>query len=79
VLTLITAAFGYDVYTAFSSAIAVTSTVGFGFGPIAGPRGSYGDMPALLKLIYSLVMIAGRLELAAVFVIFTRSWREAQK
>jgi trk system potassium uptake protein TrkH len=74
-VTLITAGFGYDVYTSFSSSIAITSTVGFGFGAV-GPKGNYGAFPDVLKYLYSAVMIAGRMELMPVAVLFTRAWRE---
>ncbi|MDR1302613.1 MAG: TrkH family potassium uptake protein [Treponema sp.] len=73
--TLITAASGIELYSAFSAAIAVTGNIGVGFGVI-GPCGTYGAFPDHIKWIFSLVMIAGRLELWTVFVLFSPEyWR----
>ena len=68
--TLVTAASGIDVYSSFNIAVSITGNIGVGFGA-AGPFQNYGEFPNHLKLIYSLVMITGRLELWTVFVLFT--------
>jgi trk system potassium uptake protein TrkH len=74
-LTLITAASGTDVFSSFSTALSVTGNVGIGFGAI-GPAKNYAGFADHLKWIYSFVMIAGRLELWTVFVLFTPEfWR----
>jgi trk system potassium uptake protein TrkH len=75
VTTLITAASGTDVFSAFSAALSVTGNLGIGFGA-AGPVRHFGEFPAHIKWLFSLVMIAGRLELWTVFVLFTPEyWR----
>jgi len=70
ITTLVTAASGYDIFSSFSVALSMTGNIGTGFG-VAGPFRNYSAFPDHLKLFYSLVMIAGRLELLTVFVLFT--------
>jgi trk system potassium uptake protein TrkH len=73
--TLLTAAAGTDLFSAFSAALSVTGNIGAGFGVI-GPSHHYGAFPDHIKWLFSLVMIAGRLELWTVLVLFTpRYWR----
>jgi trk system potassium uptake protein TrkH len=69
VVTLITALSGTDVFSSFSAALAVTGNVGIGFGAI-GPSHNFGAFPNHLKWLFSFVMIAGRLELWTVFILF---------
>jgi len=56
--------------SSFSAALSVTGNIGVGFGAV-GPLKNFSMFPDYLKLFYSLVMIAGRLELWTVFVLFT--------
>ncbi|MDR1430378.1 MAG: TrkH family potassium uptake protein [Spirochaetaceae bacterium] len=73
--TLISAASGIDPFTSFSAALSMTGNLGAGFGGI-GPAGNFAAFPDHLKWLYSFVMVAGRLELWTVFVLFTREyWR----
>jgi trk system potassium uptake protein TrkH len=73
--TLLTAASGTDLFSSFSAALSVTGNVGIGFGAI-GPGRSYAPFPDPVKWLYSFVMIAGRLELWTVFLLFTPGyWR----
>lgn len=75
VTTLITAASGTDLFSAFSAALSVTGNLGVGFATI-GPSRTYGAFPDHIKWLFSLVMIAGRLELWTVFVLFSPEyWR----
>jgi trk system potassium uptake protein TrkH len=74
VTAIISTAAGIDVYSSFSAALAITGNVGIGFGA-AGPAHNYAAFPAAIKALYSLVMIAGRLELMTAFVLFTREYR----
>jgi trk system potassium uptake protein TrkH len=67
--TLITAASGTDLFSAFSAALSIIGNVGAGFGT-AGPAGSYGAFPGHIKWLFSFVMLAGRLELWTVFLLF---------
>jgi trk system potassium uptake protein TrkH len=73
--TLLTAASGTDIFSAFSAALSITGNIGIGFGA-AGPSHNYGAFPDFIKWLFSFVMIAGRLELWTVFVLFTPEyWR----
>jgi trk system potassium uptake protein TrkH len=67
--TLITAASGVDIFSAFSAALSITGNIGSGFGA-AGPGHNYGAFPDHIKWLFSFVMIAGRLELWTVFLLF---------
>jgi trk system potassium uptake protein TrkH len=75
-LTTMAAAFsGIDLFSSFSAALAVLGNVGQGFGAV-GPSQNYAAFAAPVKWFYSLVMIAGRLELWTVVVLFTPAyWR----
>jgi trk system potassium uptake protein TrkH len=70
VTTMVTAASGIDLFSSFSAALSITGNVGAGFGAI-GPGHNYGAFPGHIKWLYSFVMIAGRLELWTVFLLFS--------
>ncbi|MDR2176583.1 MAG: TrkH family potassium uptake protein [Treponema sp.] len=75
IVTLITAASGTDIFSSFCAALAVTGNVGIGFGAI-GPSANYGAFPDYIKWLFSFVMIAGRLELWTVIILFSPEyWR----
>jgi trk system potassium uptake protein TrkH len=75
ILTLVVSAAGYKILDSFSASVSILSNTGIGFGAI-GPGGSYGHFPAFIKWLFSLVMIAGRLELWTVFVLLSPAyWR----
>ncbi len=68
-------ALGLDMVSAMSGTIACLSNVGPGLGTL-GPAMNYGDVPTLGKAVLSLCMIAGRLEIFALFAVFTpECWR----
>ncbi|MDR0624054.1 MAG: TrkH family potassium uptake protein, partial [Treponema sp.] len=58
VTTLITAASGTDLFSAFSAALSITGNVGTGFGAV-GPAHNYSAFPNHIKWLFSFVMIAG--------------------
>ena len=67
---------GLDFITALSGSASAISNVGPGLGDIIGPNGNYSNLPGFSKLILSLGMLLGRLELFAVLVLFFPSfWR----
>ncbi|GHU40632.1 Trk system potassium transporter TrkH [Spirochaetia bacterium] len=75
VTTLVTAASGFDLWTSFTAALSVTGNIGAGFGRV-NQAGNYGFFPDHIKLFFSFTMIAARLELWTVFVLFTKEyWR----
>ena len=65
---------GLDFITAISGSASAISNVGPGLGDVIGPNGNYSDLPSFSKLILSLGMLLGRLELFAVLVLFFPSF-----
>lgn len=67
---------GLDFVTSISSAATAVANVGPALGDIAGPVGNYSSFPAVAKVLMSLGMLLGRLELFTVLVLLTpRFWR----
>lgn len=67
---------GLDPVTAISGAAATISNVGPGLGPIIGPAGNYAALPDPAIWVMTFLMLVGRLELMAVYVLFMPSyWR----
>ena len=69
VSTLITTAFGIDLLTAFTGVLTCLSNVGPGLNAL-GPVENFAWLPSLVKWLFSFCMLAGRLELFAVFLLF---------
>ncbi|MGR3491399.1 MAG: potassium transporter TrkG, partial [Shimia sp.] len=68
---------GLDVITSVSGAGAALANIGPGLGPIIGPAGNFEPLSDAAKWILIGAMLLGRLELLAVFVLFTaRFWRD---
>lgn len=64
-----------DLMTSFTAVIATFNNVGPGL-EIVGPIGSYAFFPNFNKIILSLIMIMGRLELMPLLVLFySETWR----
>jgi len=63
------AAAGYDILTSLSAALTSVGNVGPGLGEI-GPFDNFAHFPSAIKLILSLGMIAGRLELFTILILF---------
>ena len=67
---------GLDFITAVSGAASAIANVGPGLGDIIGPAGTYATLPDSAKLILSLGMLLGRLELFTVLILLAPSfWR----
>lgn len=69
-VTLVVASGGYNLITSFSSALATLGNIGPGFGKV-GPALNYAFYPAYIKWVLSFAMMAGRLEILTVLVVFT--------
>ena len=66
-----------DFKTAFTSVVTTINNIGPGLGPVVGPAGNFGDFTILSKLVYIFNMIAGRLEIFPMLVLFSPStWRK---
>jgi trk system potassium uptake protein TrkH len=73
--TIIIVIIGEDPVSAASAVAASLGNIGPGLGSI-GPMLNYSQMPDISKLIFSFLMIIGRLEIYTIFILFTRSfWR----
>ncbi len=74
--TVVVALDGYDLTTSLGSVIACVSNIGPGFG-LVGPSCNYILFSGGIKFLLSMLMIAGRLELYTIFIMFTRTfWNE---
>ena len=71
--TIIVVFTGVDPVTASSSVATCMAAIGPGLGTV-GPNGSFANIPELSKVVLSLLMIIGRLEIITVFAIFTRTF-----
>lgn len=68
---------GLDYITSLSAAATTLANVGPGLGPIIGPSGNFAPLPDGAKYLLCFNMIAGRLELFTVLVLFSPSfWRD---
>lgn len=73
--SLVLVAQGLDLVTAMSAAVACMSGIGPGLGEV-GPVRNFGFVPGSGKLLLSFCMIAGRLEIFALFAVFSpECWR----
>ena len=76
IITTLLSLTGLDFITSISGAATSISNVGPGLGSIIGPNGNFSSLPDISKLILTLGMILGRLELFAILVLFLPSfWR----
>ena len=67
---------GLDFVTAISGASAALANIGPGLGDVIGPSGNFASLNDTAKWVLSAGMLIGRLELLAVYAIFTVSfWR----
>ena len=71
--TVILAANGSDPVTSASSVATCMAGIGPGLGSV-GPMSNFSDIPELSKVVLSLLMIIGRLEIMTVFVLFGKSF-----
>jgi trk system potassium uptake protein TrkH len=75
-MTLIMATGGFSIMTSITAVIASLGNIGPGFDSV-GPSFNYGFLPDYLKWSLSFTMLAGRLEVYTVFVLFTPAfWKK---
>jgi trk system potassium uptake protein len=66
---------GFDLISCFGATVATVFNVGPGLGAV-GPSCNYADLGAASHLLFSLLMIMGRLEILAVLALFVpQLWR----
>jgi trk system potassium uptake protein TrkH len=73
--TLIVVLTGVDTVTSAGAVASTLGNVGPGLGAV-GPMFNYNHLPEADKLLFSLLMIIGRLEINTLFIIFTGSFRK---
>ncbi|MEP2530088.1 TrkH family potassium uptake protein [Shimia sp.] len=67
---------GLDFVTALSGAAAAIANIGPGLGDTIGPSGNFASLNDAAKWLLTIGMLIGRLELLAVYVLFTvQFWR----
>ncbi len=76
IVTVLLSMTGLDFVTSVSGAATAVANIGPGLGDVIGPSGNFSSLSDTAKWILSFTMLAGRLELMVVFVLFTpRFWR----
>ena len=71
--TIVIVITGVDPITASSSVATCMAGIGPGLGTV-GPMSNYAHIPEVSKIVLSLLMIIGRLEIITVFTVFTRTF-----
>lgn len=75
-LSVLLSLMGLDFITAVSGAATALANIGPGLGPEIGPAGNFAGLSDPVKWVLSAAMLLGRLELIAVYVLFTVGfWR----
>jgi trk system potassium uptake protein TrkH len=69
VVACVVCAAGYDIVTALSASLTAIGNVGPGLGEV-GPFDNFAHFPSPVKLTLSVAMIAGRLELFTILILF---------
>ncbi|WP_371228761.1 TrkH family potassium uptake protein [Roseovarius sp. 2305UL8-3] len=76
VISVVLGLTGLDFVTAVSGASAALANIGPGLGDTIGPAGNFASLNDTAKWVLAAAMLIGRLELLAVYAIFTISfWR----
>ncbi len=73
VTTLVGCLGNLDLFSAFTGSLSMIGNVGPGFG-LLGPAANYGFLPSFVKLWYCFAMLAGRLELYTMIILFTPAY-----
>lgn len=66
------ASLGMDFVSAITGSLSALSNIGPGLGDTIGPAGNYSTVNDSTLWVLSFLMLAGRLELVTVFILFTR-------
>jgi trk system potassium uptake protein TrkH len=78
VAAAVVVAFGADIVTAISATAATLGNVGPGFNQV-GPMGHFGDLHPVSRIVLTLAMWIGRLEVLTVLVLLRAEiWRSAR-
>ncbi len=69
--TIILSLNNLDFVTSFSGSISALSNVGPALGDIIGPDQTFAALPTMAKIVLAIMMIIGRLEFVAVYILLT--------
>ena len=72
-VTMVVSTAGQDILTSFTTALATVGNIGPGFGKI-GPTANYAFFPGYVKWFLSFAMLAGRLEIYTILILFNPSF-----
>lgn len=73
--TFFAAMMGVDIITALTGSVASVSNIGPGFGEVSS-MSNYNSLPESVKVVFSVLMLAGRLELYGFLqIFFIDSWK----
>ena len=64
---------GLDFLTSISAAASAISNVGPGLGDTVGPTGNYSTLSSLSKIVLTMTMFLGRLEMLTILVLFWKN------
>jgi trk system potassium uptake protein TrkH len=70
VSSIVISLMGHDIVTSFAASAALLGNIGPGPGDF-GPFSTYSEVPAAAKYFFSFIMMAGRIELFSLFVLFS--------
>ena len=74
VIAVLLSLIGLDMTTALSGAATAIGNVGPGLGPIIGPAGNFASLPDAAKLILTVAMVMGRLEILSLLLLLMPSF-----
>lgn len=67
----------FDFTTTTTAVVSTLNNIGPGLGPVIGPTGNFAGFSALSKVVLSISMLVGRLEIYPVLVLLSRHlWRK---
>ena len=76
ILAVLLSLTGLDLITSLSGAAAALANIGPGLGETIGPDGNFSSLSDTAKWLLISGMLIGRLELMAVYILFTlKFWR----
>ena len=68
---------GFDIATCFTASLSCLSNIGPGMTKVIGPAGSFAVFSSRSKLLLTLAMLIGRLEIYPILVLFSpKTWRK---
>ena len=70
IVTILLGVMGLDFITALSGATTALANVGPGIGPVIGPTGNFSSLGDPEKIVLTVSMIVGRLEILIVMALF---------